>query len=63
MTIGVLMLASVIVLPIAPVIVGATLTIAGLASTGFFAYKAIKHQLLVNACCGDNNTPEQNLGC
>lgn len=41
MVVGILILASVIVVPVAPVVIGTALTIIGLASTGFFVQKAI----------------------
>lgn len=60
--IGLLIVSSVIIPPVAPVVVGTALLYAGAASTGFFgafAHHEYKHLPLVNAS-EDNNIPQQN---
>ncbi len=44
LAVGVLILGSVLVPPVAPVTIGAGLTLAGIAANGFFAKKVYQHQ-------------------
>ena len=63
MTVGLLILASVIVPSLAPEVVGAALLVTGLASAGFFAYKVVNHQMMVNACGEENIPTVQAIPC
>lgn len=58
MTIGVLVLASVIIPPVAPLAAGIVLATGGAVSCGLFSYKAIKHQFLVDNYNGNENIPK-----